>query len=92
MLSHVYKTVIQVVTLLLSATPLILKVLNEPPFQGTTTAVVVSAALALVGTLLHYNVPNTTTDPAVAATQSVKLVDGVQPRAGVKHHVPRPQD
>jgi len=37
-------------------------------------AAVISGVLALLGAILHYLAPNTTTDPNVAANQSVKLV------------------
>lgn len=73
-LSAVRKTVINVLGLLVTATPLLLNILNQPPFQGTTTAIVVSGLLALVGAVVHNRVPNVTTDPGVAATQSVRLV------------------
>lgn len=87
-LSTVRKTLINVLTAVVTAGPWILRAMEIEPFKGTGVATAVSVVLGLVAFLLHYLVPNTTTNPSVAATQSVKLVDGVQPRAGVRHHVP----
>jgi hypothetical protein len=88
-LSHVRKTLINILTIVVTAGPWILKAMNVfPGSQGTAIATVLSAVLGLFAAVLHYLVPNTTTDPTVAATQSVRLVDGVQPRAGVKHQHP----
>lgn len=72
--SEVRKTVINVLTAVVTATPLILHELNQAPFQGTQVATTVSVVLGVIGLIAHYLVPNTTTDPAVAAAQSVKLV------------------
>lgn len=92
-LSEVRKTVINVLTAVVTATPWILRAMEVAPFKDTAVATTVSAVLGIVAIVLHYLVPNTTTLPEVAATSSVKLVDGVQPRAGVKHpHLPRPSD
>lgn len=73
-LTAIRKSVLNVLTAVVTATPWILNALHQAPFQGTTTATVVSSLLGLLGVALHYLVPNTTTDPAVAAAQSVKLV------------------
>lgn len=75
-LTAIRKSIINVLTVLVTVTPWVLKALDEPPFQGTATATVVSSLLGLVGVLTHYKVPNVTTDPVVAASSSVKLVSG----------------
>jgi hypothetical protein len=75
------KTVINVATAVGAAAPWILNVMHEPPFQGTQTAATVSAILTVFGIILHYLVPNTTTNPDVAAAQSVKLVAAPRGRA-----------
>lgn len=80
--SEVRKAAINIGTTLVTATPWILHSLNEEPFKGTSTATVVSCLLGLLGVAMHYQVPNTTNDPAVAATQSVVLKDSVAHRAG----------
>lgn len=71
------KSVINVLTVVVTATPWILNAMHQPPFQGTETATLVSALVGVLGVALHYKVPNTTTDPTVAAEQSVKLVNPV---------------
>jgi hypothetical protein len=72
-LSSVKKSVINVLTLVVTVGPLILQVVGaihlDPAVLGAVTGV-----LALAGSALHYLSPNTTTDATVAATQSVKLV------------------
>jgi hypothetical protein len=76
-LSAIKKTLINVLTVVVTAGPWILKsvdLLPGTPAQQTTLATAVSSVLGLAAVLLHYLVPNTTTDPTVAATQSVRLV------------------
>jgi hypothetical protein len=72
-LSSVRKTVINVLTVVVTAGPWVLRAMNLLP-GGTLAATAVSAVLGIAGMVLHYLVPNTTTNPAVASTQSVKLV------------------
>lgn len=79
--SSIRKSVINVFTVIVTATPWILSAMSVPPFKDTATAVVVSSVLGLIGAALHYKVPNVTTDPTVAATQSVKLVSPSPSRA-----------
>jgi len=70
-LSRVKKSVISVLTIIVTVGPWIANavgVINLP------AAAVISGVLALAGSVLHYLAPNTTTDPNVAQTQSVKLV------------------
>lgn len=86
--SEIRKTVLNVLTAVVAATPWILRAMEVAPFKDTSVATTVSAVLTVVGIIAHYLIANTTTDPVVAANQSVKLVDGVQPRSGVKHHTP----
>jgi hypothetical protein len=71
-LSSVKKTVINVLTIVVTVGPWIAQavgVINVP------AAALISGVLATAGAILHYLAPNTTTNPQVAATQSVKLVD-----------------
>lgn len=72
-LTSVRKTVINVLTVVVATGPWILYALNEFP-GGEKAAALTSSVLGLAGVILHYLVPNITTDPTVAATQSVKLV------------------
>jgi hypothetical protein len=74
-LSSIRKTVINVLTILVTAGPWILKAMNVfPGTNGTVVATLLSSVLGFAAVALHYLVPNTTTDPLVAANQSVKLV------------------
>ena len=67
------KGVINVLTVIVAVSPWILNAAGQLP-GGEKTAAVASAVLGLCGAVLHYLVPNTTTNPEIAATQSVKLV------------------
>lgn len=78
-LTAVRKAVINVMTAVVTATPWILNALHQAPFQGTQTAALVSTVLGLIAFVAHYLVPNTTTDPSVAASSSVKLVSVKRP-------------
>ena len=74
-LSTIKKSIITVLTIVCTVGPWVAQAagqISEP------TAAVLSSVIAVAGTILHYLVPNTTTDPNIAATQSVKLV---QPKA-----------
>jgi protein-S-isoprenylcysteine O-methyltransferase Ste14 len=72
-LSSVKKAVINVLTLVLSVGPWILEAANAIHVDPTTLAGI-TGVLAVIGSIVHYLAPNTTTNPDVAATQSVKLV------------------
>jgi len=79
-LSAYKKTLINVLTIVVTAGPWILDALRVLP-GGAGTATVVSSVLGVAAVVLHTLVPNTTTDPHVAATSSVKLVDSSARRA-----------
>jgi hypothetical protein len=72
--TSIRKTIINVLTVVVTAGPWILNALGMFP-GGEKSAAIVSAVLGVAGVILHYLVPNTTTDPSVAAVQSVKLVN-----------------
>lgn len=70
--SEIRKTIINIATTIVAATPWVLQtegVVSLPP----SVIAVISGVLGLAGWLVHYWTPNVTTDPAVAATSSVKL-------------------
>lgn len=76
-LSSVRKTLINILTVVVTAGPWVLKnldLLPGTPDAQTQLAALVSSVLGIAAVVLHYLVPNTTTDPVVAANQSVKLV------------------
>lgn len=74
-MNRIRKTLVAILTVVVTAGPWVLKAMNViPGTEGTAIATLVSTVLGLAAIVLHYLVPNTTTDPAVAATQSVKLV------------------
>lgn len=69
-LSSIKKSVISVLTIVVTVGPWIAQavgIINVP------AAAVISSVLGLAGSVLHFLVPNTTTDPVVAQTQSVRL-------------------
>jgi hypothetical protein len=70
-LSEINKTIINVCTLVVSVGTPILSFTTGilPP----NVAFWISGVVAVAGAVVHWAVPNTTTDPQVAATQSVKL-------------------
>lgn len=68
--SEIKKTVINVLTVVVTAGPWILDALNLFP-GGTVAATLVSSVLGVAGVILHYLVPNTTDDPEKARTQSM---------------------
>lgn len=72
-LSEVYKALIQALTLIVAIGAPTLDYLGAIHVPGNVV-LIFSGLVGLAGTVLHYLVPNTTTNPAVAATQSVKLV------------------
>lgn len=72
-LSSIKKTIINVLTVVVTTGPWVLHALNLFP-GGTPAATLVSVVLGVAGVVLHWLVPNTTTNPHIAATQSVKLV------------------
>lgn len=70
-LSSIKKTVINVLTIVVTVGPWIAQAAG---YISVPAAAIVSSVLGVAGALLHFLAPNTTTDPNVAATQSVKLV------------------
>jgi hypothetical protein len=68
--SEIKKTVINVLTVVVTAGPWVLNALNVFP-GGTVAATFVSSILGVAGVALHYLVPNTTDDPEKARTQSM---------------------
>jgi hypothetical protein len=71
-LSEINKTIINVCTLIVAVGAPVVSALNSqalPPAVGVT----IGAIVAIAGAVVHWATPNTTTDPQVAATQSVKL-------------------
>lgn len=72
-LSEVKKAVIQVLTWIGVIGAPTLEYAGAIHIPGNVV-LIISAIIGIAGTALHYLVPNTTTNPAVAATQSVKLV------------------
>lgn len=71
-LSEVKKSVINVLTLVLAIGTPALNYAGILHLPGNVV-LAVSTVLAIAGSVLHYLVPNTTTDPVVAQTQSVRL-------------------
>lgn len=72
-LSEVYKALIQVLTLIVAIGAPTLDYLGAIHVPGNTV-LIFSGIVGVAGSVLHYLVPNTTTNAAVAAAQSVKLV------------------
>ena len=70
-ISEITKTVVNVATLVVSVGTLILHYTNG--FLPGSAAAVVSVVVAVAGAIVHYLAPNTTTNPHVAQTQSVRL-------------------
>lgn len=69
--SSITKAVIQVLTLVVAVgTPLLSYTTGILPEKVAYT---ISAVVGISGTILHYIAPNTTTNPEVAQSQSVKL-------------------
>jgi hypothetical protein len=79
-ISEIKKTVINVLTIVVTAGPWVLDALNAFP-GGAGAATAVSSVLGILGIVLHYLVPNTTTDPVKAQTQSVVLKPKFAPPA-----------
>lgn len=71
-LSAITKTVVNVLTVVVTAGPWVLDALHVFP-GGTAAATIVSSVLGVAGVILHYLAPNTTANPAVAEKQSVRL-------------------
>lgn len=79
--SEITKTVVAFLGLLVTNAVASLMESGEPwPTNGGQWAR--WAISTIVGTLGVYGLPNTTKEPEVAATQSVRLKKGVSPRAG----------
>lgn len=71
-LSAITKTIVNVLTAVVTAGPWVLDVFNLFP-GGTAAATVVSSVLGIAGVILHYLAPNQTVHPAKAERQSVRL-------------------
>jgi hypothetical protein len=72
--TSVSKAIINVLTLIVAiGTPLLSYTTGVLPEKY---ALVISAVVGISGSVLHYITPNTTTNPVVAQTQSVRLVSG----------------
>lgn len=71
-ISEVRKAVINVCTVVGTVGPPVASLATDGLLPAGV-AYAISAAVGLTGTVLHYLVPNETTDPDVAATQSVRL-------------------
>lgn len=76
-ISEITKTIVNVLTLVVSVGTLILHYTTG--FLPANVAVVVAGVVAFAGAVLQYLAPNTTTNPEVARTQSVRL-RSVKPR------------
>lgn len=77
-LSSAKKSIIQIATLVIAiGTPALnwAGVIHLPP----NVLLAISTVVAIAGSVLHYLVPNTTTNPVLAARSSVKLVAARQP-------------
>jgi hypothetical protein len=72
-LTAVKKTLINVLTLVGVIGAPTLQYANVIHLPGNDV-LILSTVIGIAGSVLHYLAPNTTTDPNVAATQSVKLV------------------
>lgn len=70
-ISEITKTIVNVLTLVVSVGTLILHYTTG--FLPANVAVVVAGIVAVAGAVLQYLAPNTTTNPKVAETQSVRL-------------------
>jgi hypothetical protein len=71
-LSAITKTVVNVLTVVVTAGPWVLDALHVFP-GGTAAATIVSSVLGVAGVILHYLAPNQTVHPAKAERQSVRL-------------------
>lgn len=70
-LSEITKTIVTAATLVVSVGTLILH--ETAGFLPVKVATAISVAVGVAGIIVHYFAPNTTTNPTVAATQSVRL-------------------
>lgn len=70
-ISEITKTVVNVLTLVVSVGTLILHYTQG--FLPGQAGVWVTGIVAVAGAIVHFLAPNTTTDPVVAETQSVRL-------------------
>jgi len=77
-LSEVNKAIINVLTLVVAVGTPLASLLNSD-LVPAKVGVVVGGVVAVAGAVLHYFVPNTTTDPRVAATESVRLKPQLKP-------------
>lgn len=70
-LSEITKSIVTAATLVVSIGTLILH--ETSGFLPTPVATTISVVVGVAGVIVHYLAPNTTTNAAVAATQSVRL-------------------
>lgn len=70
-LSEITKSVVTVATLVVSIGTLVLQYTTG--FLPQNVALWISAIVGAAGAIVHYLAPNTTNDPIVAETQSVRL-------------------
>jgi hypothetical protein len=69
--SEVTKSIVAVATIVVSVGTLVLQYTTG--FLPENLALWISGIVGVAGAIIHYLAPNTTTDPEVAATQSVRL-------------------
>jgi protein-S-isoprenylcysteine O-methyltransferase Ste14 len=70
-ISEITKTIVNVATLIVSVGTLVLHYTTG--FLPANVAVWISVIVGIAGAIVHYLAPNTTTDPTIAKTQSVRL-------------------
>jgi hypothetical protein len=70
-ISEITKSIVNVLTLVVSVGTLVLQYTTG--FLPENIALWISGGVALAGAVVHFLAPNTTTDPNVAKTQSVRL-------------------
>lgn len=70
-LSEITKTIVNVATLIVSVGTLVLHYTTG--FLPVNVATIISVTVAVAGAIVQYLAPNTTSDPEVARTQSVRL-------------------
>lgn len=70
--SEIRKTVIDIATTIVAATPWVLQAEDIIHLSNGEVSII-SGILGVAGWIAHYFTPNVTDDPAVAATSSVRL-------------------
>lgn len=69
--SSITKSIVYVLSMIVAVGTPILAYTTD--FLPEKVALIISAVVGVSGSILHYLAPNTTTDPIVAQTQSVRL-------------------